>query len=222
MMPTHPAAVLFDLDGTLVDSAHDLGAAADSLRTARGLPSLPMTDYRPAAGAGARGLLGIAFDMAPDHADFPSLREEFFTAYERRLTDCTAPFEGVPELLWALQQQGIPWGIVTNKSRRFAAPLVAAFPALAGLGVLVCGDTTPYSKPHPAPLSEAARVLNVPPEDCWYVGDDLRDMQAAAAAGMVGIAAAYGYVASSEQLQHWNAQKQIDRPLDLLKLLGMA
>lgn len=220
MMP--PSAVLFDLDGTLVDSFTDLGAAADSLRTARGLPPIPLARYRPAAGAGARGLLEVAFGIGPDHDDFAGLREEFFVAYQDRLTRQTQVFEGVAELLEGLGRQGIPWGIVTNKARRFAEPLVGALPVLAGLGALVCGDTTPFSKPHPQPLLEAARVLGVPADRCWYVGDDLRDMQAARAAGMCGIAAAYGYVTAAQEVHTWQAAAHIDQPLDLLKLLPLA
>ncbi|MFN3377541.1 MAG: HAD family hydrolase [Burkholderiaceae bacterium] len=221
MNAARPAAVLFDLDGTLLDSAPDLGAAADILRTRRGLSNLPMEHYRPAAGAGARGLLKVAFGIEQDHPDFAALRDEFLSAYESRLTMNTRPFDGILEVLQALQRHGTPWGVVTNKARRFAEPLTRSISGFDGLSVLVCGDTTPYTKPHPAPLLEAARVLGARANACWYVGDDLRDMQAAAAAGMYGVAATYGYVSNPNDTQHWPAEKRIDQPTDLLKLLSI-
>ena len=119
-------AVLFDLDGTLIDSAPDLAAAADTMRVARGLPSLPLAQYRPMAGAGARGMLGVAFGMTPEHADYDTLREEFFCNYERSLTQRTQIFDGVPALLQSLATQGVKWGVVTNKSERFTLPLTRA------------------------------------------------------------------------------------------------
>ena len=134
-------AVLFDLDGTLIDSAPDLGAAADRMRTTRGLPSLPDEAYRPMAGAGARGMLGVAFGMGTDHPEFADIREEFFQNYERAMTVRTRIFEGVPELLLALQARGLAWGVVTNKAKRFTEPLVRQLPALAGASCVVSGDT---------------------------------------------------------------------------------
>ncbi|HYP84608.1 MAG TPA: HAD-IA family hydrolase [Variovorax sp.] len=215
-------AVLFDLDGTLIDSAPDLGAAADKMRTDRGLPSLPLEDYRSMAGAGARGMLGVAFGMQPDHPDFPALREEFFINYEQAMTVRTVAFDGVPELLSELVRLELPWGVVTNKSVRFAAPLTAALPLFAGLGVLVCGDTTPYSKPHPEPLLEAARRLGVPPGRCVYVGDDERDIIAGRAAGMRTVAATYGYLGAQADTVRWAADGNIASPGALLPLLGVS
>ena len=215
-------AVLFDLDGTLLDSAPDLGAAADRLRVARGLPSLPLERYRPMAGAGARGLLGVAFDRQPDHPDFPALREEFFVSYEQAMTVHTTAFEGVAELLARLGRAGLPWGVVTNKSVRFAAPLTAALPLFAGMGTLVCGDTTAHAKPHPEPLLEAARRLGVAPARCVYVGDDERDIIAGRAAGMRTVAATYGYLGEQADTVRWQADASIATPAALLPLLGMA
>ena len=215
-------AVLFDLDGTLIDSAPDLGAAADKMRTDRGMASLPLERYRPMAGAGARGMLGVAFGITPDHSDFPVLREEFFVNYERAMTVRTRAFEGVPELIEQLHRQGLRWGVVTNKSVRFAAPLTAAMPLFATSGALVCGDTTPHSKPHPEPLLEAARRLGVAPQRCVYVGDDERDMIAGRAAGMRTVAATYGYLGDQADTMRWNADASIDVPAALLPLIASA
>lgn len=212
-------AVLFDLDGTLIDSAPDLGAAADKMRLDRGLPSLPAARYRPMAGAGARGMLHIAFGMSPQDPDFDAMREEFFGNYERCMTHNTYAFDGVPELLHALEQRQLPWGIVTNKSQRFTNPLTQSMPLLAGAGVVVSGDTTPHAKPHPAPLLEAARRLGVAPAACLYVGDDERDIVAGRAAGMRTVAATYGYLGSQLDTAVWQADAEIKSPMALLQLL---
>jgi 2-phosphoglycolate phosphatase len=222
MMFPEIRAVLFDLDGTLVDSAPDLGAAADKLRTDRGLAALGVERYRAMAGAGARGMLGVAFGLTPDDADFASLREEFFSNYERRLTEQTSLFEGVQVLIGALQTRGLPWGVVTNKAERFSIPLTQHMPLFASSGVLVSGDTTPFSKPHPEPLYEAARRLGVEPEACMYVGDDERDIAAGRAAGMATVVASYGYLGRAEETATWGADATIGSPIELLSLLPLA
>ena len=140
-------AVLFDLDGTLIDSAPDLGAAADKMRTDRGLPSLPPARYRPMAGAGARGMLAEAFGMGPDHPDFAVMREEFFVNYESRMTEQTTIFDGVPELVRQILGRNMAWGVVTNKAARFTDPLTQAIPLFATASAVVSGDTTPHAKP---------------------------------------------------------------------------
>jgi phosphoglycolate phosphatase len=215
-------AVLFDLDGTLIDSAPDLGAAADQMRVARGLPSLPLAHYRPMAGAGARGMIGVAFDLTPDHPDFPALRDEFFANYERRMTVNTYAFDGVPELIDALRARTLGWGVVTNKMERFTLPLTAAMPLFASAGAIVGGDTTPHSKPHPAPLLEAARRLGLAPQQCLYVGDDERDIVAGLAAGMGTVAATYGYLGQQTDISAWGAHAAINSPVELLQLLAQA
>ena len=215
-------AVLFDLDGTLIDSAPDLGAAADKLRTDRGMPSLDLSLYRPHAGAGARGLLKVAFDMTPDHPEFPAMREAFFVNYESAMTERTLVFDGVRELIEALQSRGLLWGVVTNKMARFTDPLTQALPLFSSASAVVSGDTTPHPKPHPAPLLEAARRLGVAPEHCWYVGDDERDIQAGRAAGMATVAAAYGYLGHGADHGQWAADHTIEHPLELLKLLEIS
>jgi len=222
MQFNHVRAVLFDLDGTLVDSAPDLGAAADKMRLDRGLPSLPYERYRPMAGAGARGMLGEAFGITPEHQDFAALREEFFQNYEARLTALTTVFDGVPELIAALVARQLPWGVVTNKSARFTLPLTQAMPLFQTAAAVVSGDTTPFAKPHPEPLFEAARRLGVAPEHCLYVGDDERDIVAGLAAGMGTVAACYGYLGQKTDTQAWGAHAEIKSPLQLLQCLAEA
>ncbi|PIY27063.1 MAG: phosphoglycolate phosphatase [Comamonadaceae bacterium CG_4_9_14_0_8_um_filter_60_18] len=214
---TDVAAVLFDLDGTLIDSAPDLGGAADDMRVARGLPSLPIAGYRPLAGAGARGMLKVAFGMEPEHPDFLTLREEFFSNYEQRLTANTVVFDQVPELISALVQRGLRWGVVTNKSKRFADPLTRLMPLFANASTVISGDTTAYAKPHPEPLLEAARRLALPPERCIYVGDDERDIIAGRAAGMRTVAVTYGYLGEKTDTREWGADITINSALELLQ-----
>ena len=212
-------AVLFDLDGTLIDSAPDLGAAADKMRTDRGLPSFPLELYRPMAGSGARGMLGIAFGMMPDHADFDTMKEEFFVNYEQCMTQRTLVFDGVDGLIQSLVARKLPWGVVTNKSARFTDPLTRAMPLFASAGTVISGDTTAHAKPHPEPLFEAARRLGVDPKRCVYVGDDHRDIMAGLAAGMGTVAATYGYLGLTADTAQWGAHAAISAPNSLLPLL---
>ena len=215
-------AVLFDLDGTLIDSAPDLGAAADKMRTDRGLPSLAPERYRPMAGAGARGMLGVAFGITPADPAFEAMREEFFVNYENCMTERTFAFDGVADLLQALVRNGLRWGVVTNKSSRFTDPLTRAMPLFASAAAVVSGDTTPHAKPHPEPLFEAARRLAVTPARCVYVGDDERDIVAGLAAGMGTVAATYGYLGQQADISQWRAHAANNSPLQLLKLLNCA
>jgi 2-phosphoglycolate phosphatase len=215
-------AVLFDLDGTLIDSAPDLGAAVDKMRVARGLSSLPLEHYRPMAGAGARGMIGLAFGMTPEHPDFDAMKEEFFVNYENCMTERTRIFDGVVDMVNALVAQGLAWGVVTNKSNRFTDPLTAAMPLFSTARAIVSGNTTPHAKPHPEPLFEAARRLGIDPARCVYVGDDERDIVAGLAAGMGTVAATYGYLGAQTDISRWNAHLHIDSPLDLLKFLNPA
>lgn len=212
-------AVLFDLDGTLIDSAPDLGAAVDKMRVDRGLPSLPLQRYRPMAGAGARGMLGEAFGIGPDAPDFGVLREEFFSNYEACLTQRTVVFDGIEQLLERLIQAQFVWGVVTNKSVRFTHPLTQGMAIFSTAGTVISGDTTPYAKPHPAPLLEAASRLGIAPQNCIYVGDDQRDIEAGHAAGMKTVAALYGYLGQEQDPHAWGAHAMINSPLELLKLL---
>jgi len=215
-------AVLFDLDGTLIDSAPDLAGAGNDMRLARGLAPLPYESFRPMVGAGARGMVGIALQVVPTDAEFPALRDEFLARYEQRMTQLTHVFADMEPVLAELQARGVPWGIVTNKARRFTEPLVRSLGLDVSAATVVSGDTTPYSKPHPAPLLEAARQLELDPRHCIYVGDDLRDVQAGHAAGMGTAAASWGYLGMGEAIANWGADHVIQTPNELLKLLAMA
>jgi phosphoglycolate phosphatase len=215
-------AVLFDLDGTLIDSAPDLGGAGNDLRERRGLAPLPLADFRPMTGTGARGMLAIALEITPEHPEFHALKDEYLAIYEARMTRLTRVFDDMAPVLDALDAAGLPWGIVTNKHSRFAVPVVAAADLTQRSRVLVCGDTTPHAKPHPEPLLEAARRMGVDPARCLYVGDDLRDVQAGQAAGMGTAAVAWGYLGQGEPIDAWGADHLINLPAELLNLPGMA
>ena len=216
------AAVLFDLDGTLVDSAPDLAGTANDLRAERGLPALPLAALRPHAGSGARGMLRVAFDLMPGQLHYDAMRLEFLDRYEARMLRETQVFAEVLSTLRCLDRCGVPWGIVTNKTLRFAAPLAQALGLLPGAAVLVGGDSTPHTKPHPAPLLEAARRLQLEPGLCLYVGDDKRDVQAGLAAGMTPLAAAWGYLGQDVDVHAWGAHLVLDRPDALLQFLELA
>ncbi|MFL6626337.1 MAG: phosphoglycolate phosphatase [Vitreoscilla sp.] len=211
--------VLFDLDGTLIDSAPDLAGAANRLRADHGLEPLPLEALRPMVGSGARGMVGVAFGVAPGEPRFEALRDAFLAHYEAGLLERTGPFDGVADLLSALEAAGIAWGIVTNKATRFTVPIVAGLGLAQRAGVVVCGDTTPHSKPHPEPLLHAARALGVAPEHVAYVGDDLRDAQAAHAAGMPMLAATWGYLGQGEPVHEWGADALVDAPSQVLDWL---
>lgn len=212
-------AVLFDLDGTLADTAPDLAAAANAMRRDRGLPLVPLEDLRKVASSGARGLLGVAFDMTPEHPDYPAMRDEFLANYTADLCVETTLFPGIDTLLATLVERGIQWGVVTNKAERLARPLVQQLMLRPSADCVVGGDTTAHAKPHPAPLLHAAELIGVAPADILYVGDDLRDIQAGHAAGMVTVAAAYGYCGTDAAPTEWGADWVIDSPDTLAALL---
>lgn len=213
-----PQAVLFDLDGTLADTAPDLAAAVNKLRRDRGLAVAAYEKLRPVASAGARGLIGAAFGIAPGEEGYDSLRDEFLANYAAAIAVDTRLFDGITTLLQGLREQGVQWGIVTNKAARFTDMLTPLI-GLHDAACVISGDTTPHSKPHPAPLLEAARRLSLPPQSCWYVGDDLRDIQAGHAAGMFTVAAAWGYCGHAEPAT-WDADALAESPSALLAMLG--
>ncbi len=210
-----PKAVLFDLDGTLLDTAPDLAAAINLMRAERGLAPTPYEALRCVASQGSPGLIRVAFGLSPDDAGYKELVQAFLANYKVAMTVKTTLFEGVPELLQGLREQGIKWGIVTNKIAQLTDPLVAQI-GLHDAGCVISGDTASHPKPHPAPVLEAARRLGLPPQDCWFVGDDLRDIQAGRAAGSATIAAGWGYCTDSLS---WGADYLVDTPLEILKLL---
>ncbi len=217
--PLPVTAVLFDLDGTLADSAGDLAGALNCVRADAGLPPMPVDAVRPHASSGARGMLQAGMGILPDDPRYASLREAFLDYYEARLARTTHLFDGVDMLLDHLTRNGFRWGIVTNKQTRFTGPVTAALGLTERAGVIVSGDTTPHAKPHPAPLLHAAAILQCAPAQCVYVGDDLRDIEAGVAAGMATLAAAYGYVGPDGDYANWPATGVIAEPIDVLAWL---
>ena len=216
-LPTPPRAILFDLDGTLADTAPDLAAAVNLLRAERGLAPTAYELLRPTASAGARGMIGAAFGLKPEDEGFVALRDAFLHNYQAAMAVHSTLFPGVVELLAGIERAGLRWGIVTNKLSRFTDPLLPQI-GLAHAGCVVSGDTTAHAKPHPLPLLEAAARLGLAPEQCWYVGDDLRDIQAGKAAAMKTIACGWGYCGAVEPLG-WQADYLFDSPLELLALM---
>ena len=220
MTPRH--AVLFDLDGTLIDSAPDLAGAANDLRQEHGLLPLPFVRLRPMVGAGARGMVGVAFGVKPGEAEFEALRDAFLARYAQRMLSQTAVFDAMQPVLLSLEQAGVRWGVVTNKAARFTEPIVDGLGLRPRLSALVCGDTTPHSKPHPAPLLEAARQLGIEASECVYVGDDARDVVAGKAAGMATLAAQWGYLGEGAGVHEWGADAVLSVPSELLNWLQLA
>ena len=211
-------AVLFDFDGTLADTAPDLAAAVNRMRVEQDLEPMPLERLRPFASAGARGLVHAAFGVKPDGPEYTALRETFLEYYAERVCDQTKLFPGIAELIAELRRRGIAWGIVTNKAMRFTERIVAELKL--DPDCVSCGDSTPHLKPHPAPLLHAAQQIHVPPEDCLYLGDDLRDMKAAQAAGMRPIAVEWGYHhPDSGGPGTWQAAAILRHPLELIEHL---
>jgi 2-phosphoglycolate phosphatase len=211
-------AVLFVFDGTLADTAPDLAAAVNRMRAEQGDEPLPLERLRPFASAGARGLLQAGFGLKPDDAEYRAQRAVFLEYYGDAVCRETRLFPGIEELLRELCARGIRWGIVTNKALRFTEPICLALKIRPDC--LSCGDSTPHLKPHPAPLLHAAEQLKLAPRECIYLGDDLRDMTAARAAGMRPIAVEWGYHHPEQGGPGtWEAEAIIHRPLDLLQML---
>ena len=199
------AAVLFDLDGTLADTAPDMARTVNLMRERRGLAPVPSERVRPHVSKGARGMICSAFEMTTDHADYAAMRDEFLDVYSGNLCIATCLFPGMEELLGALEARAMPWGVVTNKFERFAHSVIDGLGLTARVGVVVGGDTLARSKPFPDPLLFAAAALGVAPGHTLYIGDDPRDVQAARAAGMPVIVAGYGYLGDGPGPSHWGA-----------------
>lgn len=215
-------AVLFDLDGTLVDSAPDMAAAANVLRARHGLPELPLQAYRSLVGSGARGMLSAALSCRPGDRDYEDLRAAFLAIYAEGLLHRTQVFDGMQAVLRQLDAEGLRWGIVTNKALALARPIVDGLGLAARAGVLIGGDSTAHTKPHPLPLLEAARQLDLRAQDCVYVGDDPRDVQAGRSAGMATLAAAWGYLGIERPIHEWGADAVLGDPPALLNWLDLA
>ncbi|HXN15897.1 MAG TPA: phosphoglycolate phosphatase [Usitatibacter sp.] len=205
-------AVLFDLDGTLVDTAPDMARTVNEMRTRRGLAPVPMELVRPHVSKGARGMICAAFAITTEHPDFGAMREEFLEFYANNLCIDSRLFPGMPELLSRLEAQAIGWGVVTNKFERFARPLMASLGLATRAAVIVGGDSCPRAKPFPDPLLHAAATLGVAPLKTLYVGDDERDVQAARAAGMPVVVAGYGYLGDGPPPSFWGADAIVDSP----------
>ena len=216
-----PVAVFFDLDGTVADSATDLSLPINEMRVERGMPPLPLKDLRPFASMGARGLIGKGFGIAKEDERFPALRDEFLARYEAAICVHTRLFDGMAEVLDALDAAACRWGIVSNKVEHYVRPILSQLRLLSRSVATVGGDTAGAAKPDPAPLFYAARVAGVDPRSCIYVGDDERDVVAGRAAGMLTVAAAYGYCGEHESPEQWGATVTIQSPIELKSLLGL-
>ena len=214
-------AVLFDLDGTFADTAPDLAAALNHARSTRNLPPLPLEALRPQASHGSRGLLRVGLGIEPEHPGYDMLRDIFLDYYAKNICVNTQLFGDTADLIAGLEQRGIKWGIVTNKPHRYTLPLMQALGYADRAACLISGDTYAHSKPHPEPLLKACQVIGVSVDECVYVGDDLRDMQAANSAGMRGIIANYGYVSHHASVENWSAHASIDKPTELLGLIAL-
>ncbi len=209
-------SVLFDLDGTLLDTANDLGEALNYVLQKHGLPTVERKHYRPVASDGAKGLLELGFGDKLPQFNYEELRQEFLTYYENNISIHTQLYPNVPELLSALNEKNIPWGIVTNKPEYLSKILVPKFSELDQCKSLVAGDTLAERKPHPAPLLFACKEMNITPENCVYVGDAPRDIEAGNNAGMFSIVAKWGYITNLEDCKSWGGDFMTLDPLDIL------
>lgn len=212
--------ILFDLDGTLVDTAHDLAYALNLQRERHGLPALPLDVIRPFASHGSKGLLSVGFDLTPEADTFSAMREEYLALYDQVLTRQPIMFEGMADLLAKLEEQAVLWGVVTNKPRRFTQPLMKNIGLLERAACVVSGDDAPRPKPYPDTLLLACSQANVSPHSCWYVGDAERDIQAGKAASMRTVVALYGYLDVTDKPAEWGADKYINAPLEVLELIS--
>jgi len=215
-------AVLFDLDGTLVDTAPDLGYALNLMRSRRGQAPVPAAAIRAQASHGSQGLIELGFGIAQDDPAFPDLRLEFLEIYAAHLADRSRLFPGMDRLLAAFEGRGIAWGVVTNKPARLTQPLLQQLDLLDRAACIVSGDTCARAKPAPEPMLHACRTVAVDPEHCLYVGDAERDVQAARAVAMPVVVALYGYLSETDRPEQWGGDGYIHQPLDLLDYPGLA
>ena len=214
-------AVLFDLDGTFADTASDLAAALNAVRASRDLPPLPLEILRPQASHGSAGLLKVGMNVTPDCSGYNDMRAIFLDHYANNICVKTTLFSGMSDLVDTLERRAIPWGIVTNKPDIYTLPLMKALGYADRAACLISGDTCANAKPHPEPMHKACEIIGVSPEYCLYLGDDLRDMQAANAVCMRGVIARYGYISADADLDSWYSHAIIDHPMELLKLIPL-
>ncbi|MDX1900835.1 MAG: HAD-IA family hydrolase [Gammaproteobacteria bacterium] len=210
-------AILFDLDGTLLDTAADLGAALNQLLLEEKLPVQSFEKIRPAAGMGTSGLLKLGFGVNASNSNYSRLRNRFLELYDQHLTEQTQLFPGVLEILQILDERKIPWGIVTNKPARFTDPLIRYLQFESRAHCVISGDTLPFHKPHPAQILHACELLTCPPENCIYVGDMQTDVIASRHANARAFTALYGYISPEENPRNWNADVYLEQPNDLLE-----
>lgn len=213
-------AVLFDLDGTLADTAPDMGAALNRLLIEEGIAPRSLDDIRPVTSHGARGLLELGFGIGPTHTRFAELRERFLDLYAEKICEGTTLFDGISELISEIDARGMRWGIITNKPMRFTDPLVQLLPLPIAPQTCVSGDTVGIPKPDAKPMLHAAAELGIDPIHCLYVGDAERDIEAGRRVGMKTVLANYGYISDTDQPESWGADLSINHPLELLGHLG--
>lgn len=214
-----PDAIFFDLDGTLADTALDLGSALNHLLSESGMPPLPQAAIRPHVSQGVRGLLAAGFSISPEHPKYNDFQVRFLDHYANSLCAKTSLFDGIEDFLTTIESQNILWGVVTNKSSRYALPILDSLGLARRTACIICGDSATQPKPAPEPLLLASTILDVDPSQCLYIGDDLRDIQAAHAAEMDAVAAAWGYLGDDLPLENWGADHIMRSPADLVELL---
>lgn len=214
-----PSAVLFDLDGTLIDTAPDFIRCLNELRQQHGLPALPAEHIRQSVSNGARAMVKVGFGLEPEHPDYTGKHTAFLDLYEAGVAVETCLFDGMETLLQSLENRRIPWGIVTNKPVRFAAPLVQALGLDERCASLICPDHVVQRKPDPEPLFLACQQIGADPARAVYVGDHERDIESGRNAGMKTIAVRYGYIEEPETVDLWQADIIADTVIDLAKLL---
>lgn len=214
--------VLFDLDGTLVDTAPDLGLALNMQRERHGLPALPLEAIRPYASHGSRGLLSVGFGLKPEDPPFGEMREEYLALYDEVFTRSPVLFPGIETLLDELEQSGTRWGVVTNKPARFTNPLLASMSLDKRAACAVSGDDAERPKPYPDTLLLALQQTTTDRLHCLYVGDAERDMQAARAAGIRSVVALWGYIDVMDRPDEWGADAAVDSPGQVLEFISMS
>ncbi|MEK1940065.1 MAG: N-acetylmuramic acid 6-phosphate phosphatase MupP [Pseudomonas sp.] len=215
-------AVLFDMDGTLLDSAPDFIAIAQAMRASRSLPPIADKAIRDHVSGGARAMVLRAFDVDPMSAEFETLRLEFLERYQEHCAVLTKPFDGIPELLADIEHAKLIWGVVTNKPVRYAAPIMEQLGLAERSAILICPDHVTNSKPDPEPLLLACSRLGLDPASVLYVGDDLRDIESGRAAGTKTAAVTYGYIHPDDNPRHWGADVVVDHPKELRTVLDSA